>query len=109
MNIKEYSYIDIISISESDIKFYDGYVLNLEECKKNWAINRSISFNDTSCVASRDITSNPPYFLFHLAKGIDVKLCFKYKGLLRKRRAEKSFMLFQAKINSMGYSTYDES
>lgn len=107
--MKEYNYIDIIYISKASIRFSDGYVLQLEECKKNWAIKSGVSINDNLCVASRNIVENIPYFLFCLSNGDEVKIYFKYKGFFRKRRAEKDFLLLQVQLNNIGYTTYDES
>jgi len=107
--MKEYNYTDVIKIADSSIQFNDGYILKLEECKKNWAIKRGNSIKDNLCVASRNITESIPYFLFYLSNEDKIKIYFKYKGFLKRRRAEKSFLLFQIQLNNIGYTTYDES
>lgn len=107
MNMKEYNYIDIISISDSNIQFKDGYIVNFTECKKNWAISTKMMLDESSCVGLRNIVGNTPYFVFYSDNR--TKVIFKYNGFLGKKRAKKSFVMLQMQLNNLGYSTYDES
>lgn len=88
--VKKYS--DIKSIDSSAIVFHDYstfYISALEN-------------------GERDITANPPYFLFQ-SEYMVLKIVFDYGGLVKDKRNERDFRIFQTKLEEIGLRTRDLS
>lgn len=62
---KKYDYRSIKNISKKGIWFDDGFFLDFELSRINWAKNHKILADRTCCVADRDITATSPYFEFY--------------------------------------------
>ena len=88
-------------ITNEKIIFSDDYAISFDECVENWKQKIGNKESNTRCVAERNITANPPFFIFSTS---DItKIVFT--GILRK----KHFIKLQAKLQSLGYTTYDLS
>lgn len=103
--MKEYNYKQIQHFDKNGIVFEDGTRIMYDECRKNWAETKGVKFEDTSCVAERNITAYVPYFLFYTNERI--KVIFKKSILPWNTQYKKKFMNVQIKLNHLGYSTYD--
>jgi hypothetical protein len=106
-DMKIYLYTDIKKITKSEIIFYDGFVIDFEECKKEWANKNRIDYLSTNCVVTRNKVSNPPCFTFYTKERTVIH--FKRKGFFKKRRALKDFAKLQFLLNDFGFSSYDLS
>ena len=106
--MREYNFRDIIDVSKQVIQFNDGYILDLEDCRKEWAKKRSIPLSETMCVGLRNIDSDIPYFIFCDNKN-EIRVNFRFNGLFKKKYRKKKFIEFQNYLNKMAYYTYDES
>lgn len=58
--MKEYSYKDIQKITEVSILFKNGFEILFEECRKEWALENRIIFDESYCVAKRNILAEIP-------------------------------------------------
>lgn len=94
------SYSSIIKIDEAGIKFDDGECLLFSECKEHY-------HNNYRYVADRDITAQPPYFVFNTAT--PVKIVFDCKGIFAKNKNRKLFNKMRTELLQLGYSTRDLS
>ncbi|MCI9420395.1 MAG: hypothetical protein HFG32_10365 [Eubacterium sp.] len=103
MEIKEYEYRSIKKISKKGIWFDDGFFLDFEISRKNWAKKHNIVLDQTYCVADRDITAASPYFEFYFE---DHVIIYISKTIFNRHRY---FQNIRAAIEEMGYSTYDLS
>ena len=101
----EKRYSEILTVDKSGITFKDGEKVNFEECAEKFKAAHSL--NQSKCTAERDITANPPYFLFYTNKRL--KLVFDRTGLFSKSKNKKAFIELQIKIQKIGFTTYDLS
>ncbi len=101
---KKYDYRSVKKISKKGIWFDDGFFLDFELSRINWAKNHNILVDQTYCVADRDITATNPYFEFYFDNHVVV---FFYKGIFF--NSHKHFQNFRFTIEEMGYTTYDLS
>ena len=104
--MKVYLDKDIEGIYEDKIVFNDGYIINFDECRRNWAENNNCTYEKSYCIASRNILDKYPSFTFYSKDKI--RIDFKYFKIY-KVLATKKFNQFNLKLYSLGYSTYDMS
>ena len=69
---------------------------------------RNSKYENSKCVAARNIGFNPPYFDF-LTTGTITRLvfCSTDTVFFKKKRIDENFVRFQFEINHMGYRTLD--
>ena len=103
--MKEYSYKQIKRFDKSGIVFKDGFTIDFNECRVNWANSREISYIDTVCIADRCFSVNKPYFLFYTNER--VKIIFMKSIFPWDTRFKKKFLDIQIGLNRFGYSSYD--
>lgn len=101
---KVYEYRSIKEISEKGIILDDGFFLDFELSRINWAKSHNIFVDGTYCVADRDITASCPYFEFYVDN--HVVICFNKRIFINRR---KHFRNLRFAIEQMGYKTYDLS
>lgn len=101
----EYNWKQIARLDKNGIAFSDETVILFDECRANWAKSRGIRIEDTSCVAERDITGTPPYFLFYTNNRI--KVVFKKSFFSWSKEYKKKFTDIQMGLIRFGYSSYD--
>ena len=101
---KKYDYRSIKKISKKGIWFDDGFFLDFELSRINWAKTHNILSDRTCCVADRDITETSPYFEFYYDN--HVVIYFKKRILFNRH---KHFQNLRFTIEKMGYTTYDLS
>ncbi len=101
----EKSFSEILTVDKNGITFKDGEKVSFDECVENLKTANSLS--GSKCVAERDITAVPPYFLFYTRKKL--KLVFDCSGLFSKSKNKKAFINLQLKIQETGFTTYDLS
>lgn len=105
--MKEYNYSDIVSFDKAGILFSDAEFVEFEECKCEWAKENNITVADTMCVALRFSEGDDRYFIFYSKE--KVKLYFRFKGILKKKRSRDKFSEMQVLLNRYGYTSYDVS
>lgn len=95
-------YADITGVDKTGITFTDGSRIDFEECARN------SKYENSKCVAARNIGFNPPYFDF-LTTGTITRLvfCSTDTVFFKKKRIDENFVRFQFEINHMGYRTLD--
>ena len=103
--MKEYNFKQIKSLNKSGIQFEDGQIIIFEECRVNWANSRAVNYEDSYCVADRNISENIPYFLFYTNEKI--KVLFPKSIFPWISKHEKMFLKLQMGLNRIGYSSYD--
>lgn len=101
---KKYDYRSIKNIGKKGIWFDDGFFLDFELSRINWAKNHNILADETCCVADRDITATSPYFEFYCEN--HVVIYFKKRIFINRH---KHFQNLRFTIEKMGYTTYDLS
>lgn len=101
---KEYDYRSIKEISKRGILFDDGFFLDFELSRINWAQNHNILLDRTYCVADRDITAPGSYFEFYFGNHVVIR--FNKRIFINRR---KHFRNLRFAIEQMGYTTYDLS
>ena len=101
----EKSFSEILTVDKNGITFKDGERVSFDECAENYKAANSLS--QSKCVAERDITADPPYFLFYKSKRL--KLLFDSRGIFSKTKNKKAFIDLQFKIQKTGFTTYDLS
>ncbi len=101
----EYDYKQIKKFNEDGIVFEDGTRIKFVECRENWAKSRGVEYEDTLCVADRNISAEIPYFVFYSKKKI--KILFKKSVLPWSNLCKKNFLKIQIGLNRFGYSSYD--
>lgn len=102
--IKRYYYKEIQKVDEKGILLNDGFFIDFVLCRTNWAKKHSILYEESFCIADRDITSDAPYFLFYMNE--DVVIWFG-KGFLGS--GTRRFQNLRFMMESVGYTTYDLS
>lgn len=105
--MKEYNYLDIIKFDNEGILFSDNMFINFEECKSEWARENNIPVEKTVCVATRYSIGVGRYFVFYSRE--KVKLFFKFKGIMKRKKSVDKFEKVQELLNFYGYSSYDET
>lgn len=107
--INEISISEVVSVDEAGIIFKNGGKIIFSECIKNFNVRYPQS--NMKCVARRDITAKPPYFLFYTGEIEEqkIQLVFDMKGLFSKSKNEKAFLRLQLQIKNYGFTTYDLS
>ena len=105
MDMKVYSYKNIIRFDKTGIEFKDGYIINLDECRINWASSREISYLDSTCVAERCLSGKKTYFLFYTNER--VKILFVKSIFPWSNKNKKKFYDIQIGLNRYGYSSFD--
>ena len=103
----EYAYKKIESIDSDGIVFTDGNRIPFEKCINNWAEENGMKCTGSRCIAERNSTANPAYFLFFSTE--KVKVTFRHSILPWSKRHKKAFLKLQKEINQYGYSSYDIS
>lgn len=78
----EKSFSEILTVDKNGITFKDGERVSFDECAENYKAANSLI--QSKCVAERDITADPPYFLFYTGKRL--KLMFDRKGIFSKKK-----------------------
>ena len=99
---KRYDYHSIKEINSQGIYFDDGYFMDFELCRSNWAEKNNVDKEDTHCVAIRNILGEFPLFLFYADERVII--------YFRKRtfsRWHKHFHELRFTIEKMGYRTFD--
>ena len=96
---------ELLTVDRDGITFIDGERVSFEECAENFKTAHSLS--QSKCVSERDITADPPYFLFYTEKRL--KLLFDSRGISPTRKNKKAFIELQLKIQEAGFTTYDLS
>lgn len=105
--MKKYNYSDIVEIDRSGILFSDDGFVKFEECKCEWAKEKNINVADTVCVALRFSEGDDRHFIFYSKE--KVKLYFRFKGILKKKKSRDKFSEMQVLLNRYGYTSYDMS
>lgn len=103
--VKKYNYCSINKIDKNGILFVDGYFIDFELCRVNWAKKNNILVDETHCVAERDITALSPYFKFY-SNDDQVVVWFKKRIFFNWR---KHFQKLRVMIEEAGYKTFDLS
>lgn len=101
---KEYRYRSMKEISKEGILFDDGFFLDFELSRINWAKNHNIMPDSSDCVADRDITAPDPYYEFYIDNHVVI---YFNKRIFSNRH--NWFQNFRLTIEQMGYTTYDLS
>lgn len=104
--MRVYKYTDIAKIAENEITMKDGYIISLQECKKEWAKQNGIDLKESNCVAARNATTKPYYLFFTKEK---VKISFEKGKIFGDRKVKRQFYELQDKLNYLGVSTFDLS
>lgn len=105
VNMLEYNNKQICLIDKNGIKLSDGTTIIFDECRRNWASSRGIRYEETFCVAERNISGRIPYFMFYT--NIEIKIVFKKSIFPWNKKYKRDFMNLQMALNRMGYSSYD--
>ena len=103
--MKEYNYKSIKRFDKFGIKFKDGYIINFNECRMNWAESRKINYTDSFCVADRFFSADNSYFIFYTNER--VKIIFIKSIFPWNTKYKKIFLEIQFGLNRYGYSSYD--
>lgn len=101
---RKYNYHSIKQISKKGIMFHDDYFMDFELCRLNWAKKNNIAKDECFCVAERDVTAKPPYFLFYAEEEVMVSFKKDFFSLW-----DKNFHKLKFFIDEVGYSTFDLS
>lgn len=88
----EKKYSDIVSVDNTSIVFNDGSTLYFSNYKN----------------IERDITANPPYFVFK-TENEELYILFDETGLLSKRKNIQRFHVFYHKLGALGLRSLDLS
>ena len=96
----KFFYSDIKDMDASGILFDNGLSIIFEECQKNFS--RVYPEGSGRCIAERCIGANPPYFEFYTC-GKSMMLLFDGPA----KEAQRTFLDFQRRIESYGYTTFD--
>lgn len=102
--VRKYNYRSVKKISKKGILFHDGFFVDFELCRSNFAEKHNIHMDEVTCVAERDITARDPYFLFFVDSGVVVYFKKDIFG-----RWDKHFHDLYFGIIELGYSTFDLS
>lgn len=102
--MKKYEYRSMKKISKKGIWFDDGFYLDFELSRDNWAKNHNILADKTYCIADRDITATNPYFEFYCDN--HVVIYFNKRIFINRH---KRFQNLRLTIEKAGYTTYDLS
>lgn len=103
----DYDYRRIKSIDSDGIVLADGNRILFDECSKNIAEENGIGSTDSRCIAERNATAIPAYFLFFSNERI--RVTFKHGFFPWSKNHKKAFLKMQKAINQYGYSSYDIS
>lgn len=90
------SYSEIEKIEKNCIYFIDGTKIQFNEC---------IRRDTNMCIAERDVTATPPFFVFFTGD----RIIFNKKGLFSQKENKNDFQNLQLQLQGMGYTTYDLS
>lgn len=101
---RKYDYRSIKNISKKGIWFDDGFFMDFESSRINWAKSHNVLPERTYCVADRDITATSPYFEFYFDNHVVINF---NKRIFMNRH--KQFQNFRFAIEKLGYTTYDLS
>jgi hypothetical protein len=117
-----YDINEITRIDASGITCIDNNgnarVINLSQCSINWANAHQREADMARCVADRDSTASPMYFLFYSDPQVKVAFPFK-KGILDRllsrpscrakleMRAYREFTAFTRRLKDAGWSSCD--
>ena len=104
--MKNYSYADIQEITQNGLVLKDGTCIEFNIRILN--AREHLNNETTSCVAERDCTAAPPYFMFYTNPKTKITVD-THKGLFAKRKNYKDFRHLQLVLQSFNYTTYDLS
>lgn len=88
--MNEYSYTEIQEVDKLGVHFKDGKEINFEECRLNWIEDKKLNYEDSFCVAERNIDVKVPYFMFYDQDR--TKVIFKKSRLPFRDKSQKQFL-----------------
>jgi hypothetical protein len=111
--MKKYLIKKIISISETELLYYDSdgneRKINFEECRKNfykhWQGDNYTIEDDDRCVAERNSIATPPYIEFYSNPPSRIE----FKRIIIFKSSYKKMGKLRDLIESVGWKTFDLS
>jgi hypothetical protein len=111
--MKKYLIKKIISISETELLYYDSdgneRKINFEECRKNfykhWQGDSYTIEDDDRCVAERNSIATPPYIEFYSNPPSRIE----FGGIAIFKSSYKKMAKIRDLIESVGWKTFDLS